>query len=202
MRTIMHALAAALALAAATLPAPDRAAAVTYAITGTVTFTDQLGPGAPDVTGTVGTGTVSFKSRLITGSGRETVSGPKLKVSFTLFGQTFSGADDQDVPLYPKLRLKDGKPKVLDFAVSEIGFNPTDILAPDIQAFFTRTDVKLVRLGRRQYGAELMAVTTEPAPPPGAAPPAAVPLPAALPLAAGGPALLALLALLARRRRA
>jgi hypothetical protein len=160
-----------------------QAAAVTrtFGLTGVVTATGRLDPKAPDFTGVTGTGSFGFDSSLITGSGDEILTGGDLDLDFTIFGQSFTEADDLDFDVRPALFVRDGNPRALDFFVVQKFRTPT------LFAFFISPEVDLVALGPESFGASVAAVSQ-------------IPLPAALPLALGGIAALGLLGL--RRRRA
>jgi hypothetical protein len=179
-----------LALAATGLP--GGAAAVSYTLSGTVTQTIKLDPTAPDFDGETGSGSFGFDSGLIDGHGDEVVTGDDLKIDFNIFGQSFTQQDDLFFDVfggYPALHLSDGKPRALDFAVSELsgqGFNEVPLLKPFLAQFSISPNLDLVALGPDSFGASVTAVSQ-------------IPLPTALPLALGGVAALGLLGLSRRR---
>jgi hypothetical protein len=168
---------------------PEEAAAVTYGLAGVVTSTVQRGAGAPDFTGTLGGGSMSFDENLITGAGNEVVGGDDLEIDFSLLGQTFTGSDHAAFDSFgvPSLLLQDGRPRAVAFRVSETDFfNPTAIATPKLIQFTLQPFVPLVEVSQDNFGAEIHAVS-------------AIPLPAGLPLALAGAAALGFFG---RRRRA
>lgn len=62
------------------------------------------------------------------------VAGSDIDLMMTVFGQTFTGADDVGAPLFPQVLIDDlGRPRVLDVVISERDFlNPTPIDEPGI----------------------------------------------------------------------
>jgi len=90
--------------------------------------------------GTVGTGSFSYDNALITGMGSESLTPDDgLMVSFNVFGQSFTEADDIqifDMPPFPSLNFLDGLIVELDFIVDEFSLlNPTSIDQEGVAAF-------------------------------------------------------------------
>lgn len=102
------------------------------------TFTARVGGGAFD--GTIGTGTFSYDDDLIPSFGLFEI-GPNegLRLTFTLFGQTFEETNDYEYDEYPKLYFEDRRPTILDFLVDERpgpGLNATPIAEPGVTGFY------------------------------------------------------------------
>jgi hypothetical protein len=163
------------------------AATVTYGLVGVVTETTRSGEAAPDFKGETGTGRFAYDRTAITGVGNEVVRGPALWIAFSIFGQDFDSDDDRNFGQFPALLLRDGRPRAIDFGVSEEDNNPVTLAQPLLRAFFTDPLFELDRLGDRSFGVAITAVSVAP-----------IPLPAALPLALAG---VGALLLVARRRR-
>ena len=70
--------------------------------------------------GTSGTGMVSFDDSDLDGDGNAVLEGDEFSLLVTLFGQSFTEADDYDAPFYPELVVSDGSPTGLDFLVTEV----------------------------------------------------------------------------------
>jgi hypothetical protein len=178
-------LAGAMALAAAVLSGQAAGAVTrTFDLVGVVTATDRVDPGAPDFNGTVGRGSISFDSHLITGIGNEVIGRGGLEIDFRIFGQHFTEDSDTVGRPFPALLLRDGNPRALDFFVREAGGNPVPIGERFLAGFFFDRLAPLEPAGDGAFTGRITALS-------------AVPLPAALPLALAGALVLALL----RRRR-
>ena len=68
--------------------------------------------------GTTATGSFSYDSSVVTGTGAEFVTPLQgLQVEFTFLGHTYTASDDRDFPSFPELGLVDGIPVFLDFLV-------------------------------------------------------------------------------------
>jgi MYXO-CTERM domain-containing protein len=97
--------------------------------------------------GTVGTGTFSYDDEHIV-NGDETLGPPEsLRLTLTVFGQTFDETDDVDYNSgeYPSLQFEGGVPAFLDFYVDETAappLNPTAINDPGVTSIF----IQLTRL--------------------------------------------------------
>ncbi len=70
--------------------------------------------------GTTGSGSFSYDNTLITGVGDEMLLGTEFDLEFTIFGQTFTNADDIDYPEFPELVFFDGLVVAIDFVVEGI----------------------------------------------------------------------------------
>lgn len=92
-------------------------------------------------TGTVGAGTFSYDDDFIV-NGDEVLSHPdSLRLTLTVFGQTFHETDDVDYSsgVFPSLEFEGGVPAVLDFFVGETvepPLNPTAIHEPGVISIF------------------------------------------------------------------
>ncbi|MBE7501596.1 MAG: hypothetical protein HS113_15095 [Verrucomicrobiales bacterium] len=90
--------------------------------------------------GTIGTGTFSYNDDLIPEFGPFEI-GPieGLRLTLTLFGQTFEETNDVEYDQFPKLYLEERRPTALDFLVDEnpgSGFNATSIDKDGVTAFY------------------------------------------------------------------
>lgn len=92
--------------------------------------------------GTTGSGFFSYDNSLITGFGNETIDANSgLALELTVFGQTFTEANDIDYSGYPALTFLDGAISSLDYYVSEsmcfdcIDQNITDIIKDGVYDF-------------------------------------------------------------------
>lgn len=93
--------------------------------------------------GTTGSGTFTYDSSLVTGSGFESINaGQGLTLELTVFGQTFTEANDRDLasgvpPDFPVLSFNDGQPFGIGFRVLEspLTNNPTAIALPGVEFF-------------------------------------------------------------------
>lgn len=90
-------------------------------------------------TGTVGAGTFSYDDVFIV-TGEEQLSYPdSLRLTLTVFGQTFDETDDIEYGsgVFPSLTFEGGVPAFLDFAIHETAeppLNPTAIHEPGVTA--------------------------------------------------------------------
>ena len=106
----------------------------------TETFTAIVDP-LSAFAGTVGTGTFTYDETLLTVDGNRTLTPEDgLLLNFTIFGQTFTAANDIDHPDFPSLSFQDGTPESLDFIVRERsndGLNSivTNIIEPGVGGF-------------------------------------------------------------------
>ena len=115
----------------------------------TETFTGTVATGK--FAGTIGHGTFSYDPITmivcyIPANGSYATPGVGgFAVSFTIFGQTFTEADDMDYPIRPYFQITTGGvPITLDFAISEAGNqgllgsagNPTEIDKPSVALIF------------------------------------------------------------------
>ena len=84
--------------------------------------------------GTVGTGSFTFNESLVSANGETTLTPLEgLEVDFTIFGQTFTEANDVDFDGFPVLTFFDGIVESLDFIISEtFGDILTDIAEPGV----------------------------------------------------------------------
>ena len=88
--------------------------------------------------GTFGMGSLTYDSTALDGNGDGFFEGDEFVLSVTLFGQTFTGADDYDAPFFPELEVVDSTPASLDFFITELDlpFAPagtlTDITEPGV----------------------------------------------------------------------
>jgi len=122
------------AIIAASLALSSAANAVV--VTETFTATVQSGT----FTGTIGEGSFTYDNALITNMGSESLTPDDgLMVSFNVFGQSFTEADDIqifDMPPFPSLNFLDGLIIELDFIVDEFSLlNPTSIDQEGVAAF-------------------------------------------------------------------
>jgi hypothetical protein len=90
--------------------------------------------------GIVGTGSFTYDESLISGIGAEEIFAidgiDALTVDFTIFGQTFTEANDIDSPFTPILGFDNGNIVFLDFIVDEeLGPVLTDIDEPGVLGF-------------------------------------------------------------------
>lgn len=75
---------------------------------------------------TIGTGFVEFDESLLVGVDEEELSpqlDPAFNLSFTIFGQIFSQADDVDQPEFPLALFFDGVLEDFDYVVSEVNLS-------------------------------------------------------------------------------
>lgn len=84
--------------------------------------------------GVVGTGSFSYDDALVI-VGDETLDiFTSLEIDFTIFGQMFTEADDIDFDSFPTLTFESFVPSVMDYVISEFGFNPVEIDEPDVES--------------------------------------------------------------------
>ena len=117
-----------LALASLTLAAWSSASAslVTETFTAVANFGSYLG--------TTGTGSFTYDSSVLTGSGFEWVRPTDgLTLTFTLLGQTFHETDDFKFDSGPVVGFLDGMPSFLDFTLREKGTSPVDFIDPSLE---------------------------------------------------------------------
>lgn len=161
-------------LGAASLAVPAHAA--------TIDIIGTIGNGA--LTGTQGSGTITFDETLLTNFGTEVlapvgsttaaIEDATLAISFTIGGTTFNEANDVDFPDFPALLFTDGDLSFVNYVLVD-GVNDVD-LAPFglIDAFFSDDLAFDATLNAYTVGIEVEYALSQ------------VPLPAGLPLLAVG----------------
>lgn len=95
------------------------AQAVEFGFTGTVQF--------GTFSGTVGVGSLIIDDELLQNVGEESVTpldSEIFSLTFTIFDQTFTAANDVDFPEFPEAFFVDGALDALDFVVSEYDLGP------------------------------------------------------------------------------